>query len=165
LKPDLLQQLRAAFPEIDSFYGGQARPRFKAFPIRWYDSKDRYVCGSAILAGDAAGVDPLMGEGISCALEHGKLAAAAIVRYLDGDRAALQAYGNELHRGLIGRKLRRLAFGAQRLYGTHHRIYFRLAGFSGKLQRLGVDWYNGARRIDELSIAQALGRLILRGSV
>ena len=42
-----------------------------------------------LLAGDAAGVDPLMGEGISCAFEHGKLAARAIGELLAGDRAAL----------------------------------------------------------------------------
>jgi menaquinone-9 beta-reductase len=164
-KRDLLGQLRAAFPEIDSFWSADERPPFKAFPIRWYDAQDRYVCGRTILAGDAAGVDPLMGEGISCAFEHGQLAAAAIARYLDGDCAAFEAYENELHRGLMGRKLRRLAFAARRFYGAHHRFYFRLAGFSGKLQRLSVDWYNGARRVDELSIARAVLRLMFYGSV
>jgi flavin-dependent dehydrogenase len=163
-KLDLLGQLRAAFPEINSWCADR-RPAFKAFPIRWYHPQDHYVCGRTILAGDAAGVDPLMGEGISCAFEHGKLAAAAIARHLDGDNAALEAYGNELHRGLIGRKLRRLAFAARRLYGAHHRFYFRLAGFSGKLQQLGVDWYNGARRVDELSIVTAALRLMIYGSV
>jgi len=161
---DLLGQLRAAFPEIDSFWRADKRPAFKAFPIRWYDARDRYVCGRTILTGDAAGVDPLMGEGISCAFEHGKLAAAAIARYLDGDHAALEAYGNELHRGLMGRKLHRLAFAARRFYGAHHRFYFRLAGFSNKLQRLSVDWYNGARRLDERSVVRAALRLMLYGS-
>ena len=52
--------------------------RCAAFPIRWFDARDSYVRGRVILAGDAAGVDPLMGEGISCAFEHGKLAAHAI---------------------------------------------------------------------------------------
>jgi geranylgeranyl reductase family protein len=162
---DLLRQLRAAFPEIDSFWRADERPAFKAFPIRWYDARDQYVCGRTILAGDAAGVDPLMGEGISCAFEHGKLAAAAIARYLDGDCAALEAYRNDLHRGLMGRKLRRLAFAARCFYGAHHRFYFRLAGFSSKLQRLSVDWYNGARRLDELSIVRAALRLMFYGSV
>jgi flavin-dependent dehydrogenase len=162
---DLRRHLRAAFPEIDSFLGADQKPCFKAFPIRWYDAQDRYVCQRTILAGDAAGVDPLMGEGISCALEHGKLAAAAIIRYLDGDWTALEAYGHELHRGLMGRKLRRLAFAARRFYGAHHRFYFRLAGFSGKLQRLGVDWYNGVRHLDELSIGQTVLRLLFYGYV
>jgi menaquinone-9 beta-reductase len=161
---DLLRQLRAAFPEVH-LCRSDRQPAFKAFPIRWYDARDSYANKCTILAGDAAGVDPLMGEGISCAFEHGKLAADAIVRYLDGDCAALEKYGRDLHGGLIGRKLRRLAFAARIFYGAHHRFYFRLAGISSKLQRLSVDWYNGARRIDELSIARAALRLLIYGSV
>lgn len=161
----MLGQLRTAFPEIDSFSDSDKRLAVRAFPIRWYDPQDCYVRGRTILAGDAAGVDPLMGEGISCAFEHGKLAADALARYLDGDCAALEAYGEELHRGLLGRKLRRLAFAARRFYGAHHRFYFRLAGFSGRLQRLSVDWYNGVRRVDELSIVRAMMRLLFYGSV
>jgi len=164
-KSDLPGLLRAAFPELDSLRSADERTAVKAFPIRWYDARDWYVRGRAILAGDAAGVDPLMGEGISCAFEHGKLAAAALARYLDGDCSALEAYGTELHRGLMGRKLRRLAFAARRFYGAHHRLYFRLAGFSGKLQQLSIDWYNGARRIDELSIVSAALRVLFYGSV
>jgi len=164
-RPDLLGQLRAAFPEIDSYWCARARLALKAFPIRWYNARDSYVQGRTILAGDAAGVDPLMGEGISCAFEHGKLGAAAIVRYLDGDCTALESYGDELHHGLMGRKLRRLAFAARRFYGVHHRFCFRLAGISSRLQRLSVDWYNGARRIDELSFARAALRFTLYGSV
>ncbi len=162
---DLLGQLLSAFPEIASRWPGDGESAVKTFPIRWYEPNDRYVRGGTILAGDAAGVDPLMGEGISCAFEHGKLAAAALVRYLNGDRSALEKYGNELHRGMIGRKLRRLAFAARCFYGTHHRFYFRLAGLSRKLQRVSVDWYNGARGIDELSIARAALRMMLHGSV
>jgi hypothetical protein len=111
-----------------------------------------------ILAGDAAGVDPLMGEGISCAFEHGKLAAGAIARFLGGDMAALDAYGAGMHRGMTGRKLRRLAFAARRFYGPRHRLYFRIAAMSARAQELGVDWYNGARWADELSIGGALMR-------
>jgi geranylgeranyl reductase family protein len=162
---DLLWQLRAAFPAIELCRSAKVQPAFKAFPIRWYDARDTYANKGTILAGDAAGVDPLMGEGISCAFEHGKLAARAIIGYLDGDCAALENYGRNLHRGLIGRKLRRLAFAARIFYGAHHRLYFRLAGISSRLQRLSVDWYNGARRIDELSIARAALRLMIYGSV
>jgi flavin-dependent dehydrogenase len=158
-KPDLPGQLRMAFPEIDLHAETAVRVAFKAFPIRWYDGSDQYVRGRTILAGDAAGVDPFMGEGISCAFEHGKLAATALARFLNGDSLALEAYGNELHSGLMGRKLRRLAFAARRFYGPRHRIYFRLAALSKRAQQLGVDWYNGARGADGLSVAQALLRL------
>jgi flavin-dependent dehydrogenase len=150
-KPGLLAELQAAFPEIDLRVERDGGPLWRAFPIRWYDAADRYATGQTILAGDAAGVDPLMGEGISCAFEHGKLAAQAAAAYLDGDSGALDRYDYELHRGTVGRKLRRLGFAANRFYGPRHRFYFRLAGLSRRARELGVDWYNGTRRMDEAS--------------
>lgn len=143
----MIDELRKAFPQIGIPFETQ---RFRAFPIRWFDASDRFASGCAMLAGDAAGVDPLMGEGISYAFEHGRLAADAAGRFLDGDRAALDDYDRTLHRGAIGRKLGRLAFAARRFYGPRHRLYFRLAHLSRKAQQIGVDWYNGARNLDEV---------------
>ena len=68
-----------------------------------------------------------MGEGISCAFEHGKLAANAICKFLDGDSGALRAYDRALHEGAVGKKLSKLAFAARHFYGPHHRLFFRLA--------------------------------------
>ena len=157
-KPRLLDELRTAFPEIDLDRARKGTAAFKAFPIRWYDAADRYAAGRAILAGDAAGVDPLMGEGISCAFEHGKLAAKAIADLIGGCGDALAAYGRELHHGMIGCKLRRLAFAARRFYGPRHHLYFRLARMSRRAQELGVEWYNGVNRLDEAPIAAGLAR-------
>ncbi len=157
-KPALIEELRAAFPEVESGREGDGGIPFKAFPIRWYEAGDRYALGRTILAGDAAGAEPLMGEGISSAFEHGKLAAEAVARFLDGENDALEAYGRELHRGTLGRKLRRLGFAARRFYGPRHRLYFSIAGFSRRAQEIGVDWYNGARQMDEESIARGLAR-------
>ena len=123
-KAQMLTELRAAFPELPLAAFENRTQAFRAFPIRWFDPRDRYVNGRVILAGDAAGVDPLMGEGISCAFEHGKLAADAIARMLDGDSRALAAYDRALHRGPVGRKLGKLAFAARHFYGPRHRMYF-----------------------------------------
>jgi flavin-dependent dehydrogenase len=151
----MIDELRKAFPQLDI----PAEPRrFRSFPIRWFDATDRFAQGSAMLAGDAAGVDPLMGEGISYAFEHGRLAAQAAARFLDGDCNALDDYDRALHRGAIGRKLRRLAFAARRFYGPRHRLYFRLAHLSPKAQQMGVDWYNGACNLDEVSARRLIAR-------
>lgn len=157
-KASLIDRLPAAFPDLPL---GGLRTRklgFKAFPIRWYDGGDRFAQGRAILAGDAAGVDPLMGEGISCAFEHGKLAAEGIASFLDGDRAALARYDDALHRGALGRKLGTLAFAARTFYGPRHRIFFRLARLSRCAQQIGLDWYNGARHLDELPTRTLIGK-------
>ena len=160
----LLAALAAAFPELEIDPG--AHSRYKAFPIRWYDPADRFVTGPVMLVGDAAGVDPLMGEGISFAFEHGKLAAAAVDAHLSGDSQAVAAYDQRLHRGSIARKLRRLRFAARRFYGPHHRWYFRLAGLSRATQRIGIDWYNGVNGLDEiptLALARNWARAVLTG--
>jgi flavin-dependent dehydrogenase len=159
----LLGELRRAFPDLPLEHLGGRAGHFRAAPIRWFNRRDRYAEGSVILAGDAAGVDPLMGEGISCAFEHGKVAARAIGQYLDDDPEAFTRYDRELHRGVTGRKLRKLAFAARHFYGPHHRAFFRLSRLSRRAQEVGLDWYNGAGRCDEFSTAA----LVLRwtGSV
>jgi menaquinone-9 beta-reductase len=158
----MLAALRAAFPELALDGLGRRAMSFKAFPIRWFDANDRYVRGRVILAGDAAGVDPLMGEGISCAFEHGKLAADAIGRFLGGDARALESYDAALHRGTAGRKLGKLAFAARQFYGPRHRVFFRLARLSVRAQEIGVDWYNGAAHLDEVSVPRLIVRWLRR---
>jgi flavin-dependent dehydrogenase len=156
-KAGMLDQLCSAFPELGVQRLLRRAMSFKAFPIRWYDAAARFAAGRVILAGDAAGVDPLMGEGISCAFEHGRLAADWVARFLHGDTEALAGYDRALHRGAIGRKLRKLAFAARRFYGPHHRLYFRMAGLSRRAQEIGVDWYNGASGFDELPTRTLVG--------
>ncbi len=156
----MLRELVRAFPELPLAGLSDRKISFKAYPIRWFDPGDRYVKGRVILAGDAAGVDPLMGEGISCAFEHGKLAAAAIGRLLDGDPRALADYDRELHWGAIGWKLRKLAFAARHFYGPYHRTFFRLSRISRRAQEIGLDWYNGASHSDELSTAVLIARWV-----
>lgn len=50
----------------------------KGHPIRWWDRNSQFSMPRIILVGDAAGVDPLVGEGISFALGYGDVAADAI---------------------------------------------------------------------------------------
>ena len=159
-KSPLPNRLREAFPELQLDGFEHRAMNFKAFPIRWFNPRNRFVSGRVMLAGDAAGVDPLMGEGISCAFEHGKLAARAIGELIAGDAAALARYDAALHDGAVGRKLRKLAFAARHFYGPRHRLYFRLASLSRRAQAVGVDWYNGAANFDELPVRTLVGRWV-----
>ncbi len=154
----LLGELEKAFPELPLEALRDRRFRYEAFPIRWFNRGDRYVRGRVVLAGDAAGVDPLMGEGISCAFEHGKLAARAIAQLLAGEPGALERYDRELHRGAIGWKLRKLAFAARHFYGPYNRMFFRMALVSRRAQEIGLDWYNGAGHTDEVATARLIAR-------
>jgi menaquinone-9 beta-reductase len=155
-KTSLLDALAATFPDLP--IPAPHQTGYKAFPIRWYAPQQSFVRGRVLLAGDAAGVDPLMGEGISYAFEHGKLAAQALDDFLSGTPGALPAYDDALHRGAVARKLRRLGVAARLFYGSRHRLFFRLAAISRSAQRIGIDWYNGADHLDEASIPSLLAR-------
>ena len=154
----MIAELVAAFPELPLDGLARHATRWHSFPIRWFNARDSYARGRVILAGDAAGVDPLMGEGISCAFEHGKLAANAIGKFLDGDGDALRAYDRVLHSGAVGKKLGKLAFAARHFYGPRHKLFFRIASISRRAQEIGVDWYNGARHLDEVPTRHLLAR-------
>ncbi len=75
-KADLPQTLRDEMAErernLDDF-------EIKGHPIRWWSKDGRFAIPRVILVGDAAGADPLMGEGISFALGYGDVGARAIV--------------------------------------------------------------------------------------
>ena len=156
----MIEELVAAFPELPLDGLRRHATRWQSFPIRWFDARDSYARGRVILAGDAAGVDPLMGEGISCAFEHGKLAASAIGKFLDGDGGALQGYDRALHEGAVGKKMSKLAFAARHFYGPHHRLFFRVARISRRAQEIGVDWYNGARHLDDVPTRRLIARWV-----
>ena len=154
----MIAQLVGAFRELPLEGLAARATRWQSFPIRWFDANDRYARGRVILAGDAAGVDPLMGEGISCAFEHGKIAANAICGFLDADSGGLEGYDRALHDGAVGRKLAKLAFAARHFYSPHHKVFFRLARVSRCAREIGVDWYNGARHLDEMPTRRLIAR-------
>src|SRR5262249_43994524 len=104
----------------------------------------RVAAPHALLVGDAAGCDALMGEGISFALEYGTLAADAIVDARRRGDWTFGRYARAVERGSLGRKLRRLALLARLFYGPRRPWWFRVAALSGRAQRIGLDWYNGA---------------------
>ncbi|TMA43793.1 MAG: hypothetical protein E6J81_15365, partial [Deltaproteobacteria bacterium] len=116
-----------------------------------------------LLVGDAAGVDPLMGEGISFALEYGVLAADAILAARGTGDWSFRSYARAVARGAIGRKLRRLGLGARLFYGRHQRLWFRLAAASPRAQTLGLAWYNGIDDWDRRGPLAAIGALLAPG--
>ncbi len=61
---------------------------WKSHPVRWFSPEGRLSQPHVFLIGDAAGVDPLLGEGISPSLDYGDFAAHAIIEAFEcGDFA------------------------------------------------------------------------------
>jgi flavin-dependent dehydrogenase len=139
---------------------GVEAPRLEAFPIRWYERRGTIGAPGVLLVGDAAGCDPLMGEGISYAFEYASLAAGEIARAFACGEFDFSAYGPTVARSWFGRKLRRLGAVAGIFYGRGARLGFALAARWPRLQDVGIRWYNGVDGWDRLSGWSALARLI-----
>ena len=123
----------------------------KAFPIRWYRRGVRIAAPQVMLAGDAAGVDSLMGEGISFAFEYGRRAAAAAAQGLASGDLTFADYERSVSASWVGRKLRRLHLGVRLFYGPTWRLWFAFAAHSRMAQEIGIRWYNGVDGWDQRS--------------
>ncbi len=156
--------MRACLDRVLQSLAAPTEVRRQAAPIRWYAGRPQVAGERVLLVGDAAGVDALLGEGISYALESGRWAAAAIERALAEHSYEFSWAARELHESWMGRKLRRLAWLARLLYGPSHRAWFALAARSALARELGVRWYNGIGGWDRRRGREAL-RLWLRGAL
>ena len=72
--PQLLSQFVGACDE------GGPGGELVGHPIHWFSPRNRFAWPRLLLVGDAAGSDPLFGEGIAPALAYGKVAADAVRR-------------------------------------------------------------------------------------
>lgn len=139
---------------------GVESPRLEAFPIRWYDGRSSIGSRGALLVGDAAGSDPLMGEGISFAFEYARLAARHIAQAFSSGDLDFTLYTDSVATSWFGRKLRRLGTVATLFYGRGCRLGFALASRSRRLQHVGIRWYNGVGDWDRIGGWRALGRML-----
>ncbi len=151
--------------EIDTFStaraAGQTR-RLRAFPIYGYVPERPLAAPHVVLVGDAAGAEPLMGEGISFALEYGAFAAQAIREALRIKDFSFDSYTRTLAQAWLGKKLARLSFATKLFYGRTARLWFTLAARNTSLQSIGLKWYNGVDGWDQRSGWDAVRAVINR---
>ncbi len=108
---DGLERTREGNPGLVDDLGAALRTRghrledleLKGHPIRTFNPRGALSVGSVLLAGDAAGVDPLLGEGISFALAYGEVAADAIAAAFTEGRFDFADYARRVRRhALLG---------------------------------------------------------------
>ena len=124
--------------------GGPARLR--SFPIWEYHWRNRLSLPHVLLVGDAAGADPLMGEGISLAFDYGRTAAREIAQGLSRSDLSFRSYGRRVWRE-FGWRLSLLSVATACLYGKRARFWFSLAR-SRSLRERAASWYLGVRPSD-----------------
>lgn len=122
-KADLPGVLSASLEERDRSLEDY---KLKGHPIRWFHKDGRFAQPRVILVGDAAGADPLMGEGISFALGYGEVAAAAIADAFTRYDFSFATYRDRLLATPLFRHLWRRTQAARLAYLLNYRWLTRL---------------------------------------
>jgi flavin-dependent dehydrogenase len=91
--------------EINNLEDNVGEVVFQGHPIHLFSPRSRIAMPRLLLVGDAAGVDPLFGEGIGPALAYGKVAAGVIDEALKKDDFSFGNYKLRLLTSEIGRNL------------------------------------------------------------
>lgn len=105
----------------------------KSHPILRYEPRAAVSRDRVLLTGDAAGVDPLFGEGISSALALGVIAAESAVDAIKRNDLSFSTYEKLIRSSSIGRSMRRRRFVARRLY-THPKLSSRYLKYGSLLK-------------------------------
>ena len=77
----------------------------KGHPIRWYAPHNQVSVPRVLLVGDAAGADPIFGEGISIALGYGVIAAQELSESIRRNEFSFNGYKRRLVRSGLGQTL------------------------------------------------------------
>ncbi|MBI5303296.1 MAG: FAD-dependent monooxygenase [Chloroflexi bacterium] len=121
LKPIFDESLARRNVELDE-------ARLQGHPERWYDAAMKHSSPRVLLAGDAAGTEPLFGEGISHALDFGKFAANAAMRAIEHEDFSFADYERRIAWSALGRRLQFKRLVAHIAYGKRGDWFYR-AGF------------------------------------
>lgn len=97
-------------------------------PERWFHPADHFSRPRVLLAGEAAGIEPWLGEGISAALAYGQVAAETIVHAVDTRDFSLADYRRRILRHRLGSLLRRNRLIARLFYAPQFRALLPLFG-------------------------------------
>ncbi|MEO5887379.1 MAG: NAD(P)/FAD-dependent oxidoreductase [Anaerolineales bacterium] len=101
-RPQLKEPLAAEMARLGFSLGDY---ELKGHPIRWFSPRNQMSVPRVLLVGDAAGADPLLGEGISIALGYGLLAAHEIAESFQRNDFSFNGYRRRVVGSALGRSL------------------------------------------------------------
>ncbi|MCB9504406.1 MAG: NAD(P)/FAD-dependent oxidoreductase [Deferribacteres bacterium] len=131
-----LPALLSAHLQRRGFYGNY---QLQGWPERWYHPAQQISGPRVILTGDAAGLEPWLGEGISTALSYGPIVADAVIDAIETDDYSFSNYRRRMKKSQLGWYLNRKRNVAQLIYRP---------GFSKFLPAFGriLSWYMDLRK-------------------
>ena len=98
-KANLVKLLKNQYPDLTD---AQIHNEIQGHPIHWFSPRNRFSTERLILVGEAAGVDPLFGEGIYPALGYGQVAGEAIQQAFNQQDFTFGNYRRQLLSSPIG---------------------------------------------------------------
>jgi flavin-dependent dehydrogenase len=128
--------------------------RLKSFPEREFEPSRPLSRPGILLVGEAAGIDPLVGEGIGQALEYGKLAAQEIRDGFERGNLSFRGWRRRVLGSRLGRTLLLYRFLADRIYGPGHAFWFSFFGQrQAAREALAQSFLGQGRHLRNLAVA------------
>lgn len=131
LKPVVADWLQSQAHSLEDYL-------LQGHPIRMYHPRGAFAAPHALLVGDAAGTDPMFGEGIGPALGYGNIAARALQDAFDRNDFSFSSYAEMVRHSELGKSLTRRASAAELAYRLRSPLAQKFIW-----QRLGpvIRWY------------------------
>ncbi|MEP7123874.1 MAG: FAD-dependent monooxygenase [Byssovorax sp.] len=114
----------------------------KRFAERGFESPTRLASGSLALIGEAAGIDPVTGEGIAQAIEYGVLLGSFLPAVIAGERP-LDDWTEVVHASRLGRDLRARSALVETFFGADRPAMERLFTAHPAVLRAGCRHFAG----------------------
>ena len=133
-----------------------AKYKNKRFAERGLEPAETLARGPLLLAGEAAGIDPVTGEGIAQAIEYGSLVGPHVAMALAGD-VRLDSWTDRMRRSRLGRDLRIREIFVREFYGARRPELERVI-VKDSFIHAGCCHF-GAIRHEPMVVANILGRL------
>ncbi|MEP7120582.1 MAG: NAD(P)/FAD-dependent oxidoreductase [Byssovorax sp.] len=138
--------------------------RFKRFSERGLALHEPLARPRALLVGEAAGIDPALGEGIAQAILYGAVAGPYLARCLDRGDLSFGDWPRSLRRSRVGLDLRARELATPWLYDRMRPELERWTVLSRDLALTGVRYFAG-ERVEARRVAGAaidLGRAVMQ---
>lgn len=112
--------------------------KLEGHPERWFDPHEKHSAPRVVLAGDAAGTEPWLGEGISHAIDFGIRSADYVLNAFESNNFSFADYTRIISSSALGRRLRFKKFIAHYIYGNRGEWFYRVGW---RLLQLGLPMF------------------------
>jgi menaquinone-9 beta-reductase len=141
--PVEIQSILAA--ELDARGLELSRYKKKRYAERGFDLHAPLSRPRVLLIGEAAGIDPVTGEGIAQAVQYGAVAGSYLARKLRARDLTFGDWRDEVMTTMIGHDLAVRTLGVEAFYGAHRPHVERFLLDTPEFVRLGIQHFAGKR--------------------